>query len=340
MSTDVRLGWQCEHVVLERLVVGAGVLELPLQGQVGSYSTIRVVAGEDQVPPGGLPSLVQVWSRAHEPYEGTLRVDSPLGSATLSAQRWDAATTAAALSRSLFPATGCLVVSSRGRIGVSGRERVRAQGLGMSGEALSIQGWPAWRVSEDGSTLVFLSSFPQPAVVQVQYSSRLGRCPRCLGGDVENDARPAPNPAEAVLAQEFDLLVQQSLKWLLTKRASNPVRPWYGSQLWDLVGAKNATGAAELEAGSEVSRVLSELQAAQRSQSRYQNLTDAERLNRIVSVRATIDPKTPTVLSVLAEVESASGRPVTLRAVYAAPGTASRAQGVGGLGYASRGLAP
>lgn len=340
MSTDVRLGWQCEHVVLERIVTDAGVLELPLLGQVGSYSTVRVVVAGDPVPPDGLPSQVQVWSRSPEPYSGALQIEGPVGSATLEAPGWDAETAAVALSRQSLRATGCMVVSSRGRIGVAGRGRVRAAGLGMSGEALSISGWPPWRISEDGGNLVFLSTFPHPAVVEVTYSSRLERCPRCLGGDVENDARTSANPAEPVLVQDFDLLVQQSLKWLLTKRGSNPVRPWYGSQLWDLVGAKNASGAADVEASSEVSRVLSELQAAQRSQTRYQQVTDAERLNRVVAVRASIDPKTPTILNVLAEVESASGQPVTLRAVYAAPGTAARVKGVGGLGYAGRGLAP
>lgn len=338
MSVDVRLGWQCEHVILERQIVRAGQDELPLAGQVGSFSTAAVASSEGNVPQAGLPSRVEVWSRQAEPYSGVISVEGPSGLASARAQNWTADVAATELSRQLLPRTGCIVVARRGKIGVAGRGRVRAEGLGCMGEAVSITGWPRWNISEDGLRVRFSAPIPQPDIVQVLYVSRVEMCPRCAGGDVENDARTGPSPTEPVYVRDFDLLVQQSLKWLLTKLASNPVRPWYGSKLWDLVGAKNASGGAEVEANSEVRRILSELQQAQRAQARYQALTDAERLNRVVSVRANIDPKAPTTLPILTEVESASGDSVVLQAVYAAPGTAALAKGVGGLGLTIRGL--
>lgn len=337
MSVDVRLGWNCEHVILERMVVAAGQQRLALAGLVGSFSTIQILTAEGSVPPQGLPGAIEVWSRVPGPYAGALTVEGPLGSATVQSQNWDADTAAAALSRQLLPATGCLAVARRGRLGVSGRGRVRATGLGCLGEAVSVTGWPRWWVTESGTEVVLASPVPHPAVIEVIYVSRADWCPRCAGGEVENDARTGPDPKEPVYVQDFDLLVQQSLKRLLTKQGSNPVRPSYGSKLWDLVGAKNV-GGAEVEGASETRRVLSDLQQAQRGQARYQALSDAERLNRVVAVRAQVDPKQPTILTIAAEVESAAGGQVVLQAVYAAPGTASRVQGVGGLGLAGRGL--
>lgn len=199
--------------------------------------------------------------------------------------------------------------------------------------------YPGWRLVAEPSVLPnpgprgrypapwrypqFVSDVRSNPVVKVTYVAAPDRCPRCRATYVENDYRFTPDGDLVTIANE-DLLYQACLKAILTIRGSNPYHTAYGSTVMTRVGRKrsNAT-AADLQ--QDVIRALNQVQSVQRNQSRFQQVTNKERLYAISSVNVRPSPTDPTSFQIAVVVRNGSNQPVSLNIVYSAPGAVALA---------------
>lgn len=238
---------------------------------------------------------------------------------------------------------GALLLRDNQQVGVNSMVRVRGDGATLLGfeqkGARGRQLYPGWRLVAEPSVIPtpgprrrypgpwrypqFVSDVRSNPVVKVTYVAVPNRCPRCRATYVENDYRFDMEGSLITIANE-DLLYQACLKAILTIRGSNPYHTAYGSTVMTRVGRKRANAtAADLQ--EDVVRVLGQVQSIQRSQARFQQITNKERLYAISSVNVRPSPTDPSSFQIAVVVRNGSNQPVSLNIVYSAPGAVALA---------------
>jgi phage baseplate assembly protein W len=229
-------------------------------------------------------------------------------------------------------------VGAESRIRVSGRA---AASLGFTGQvaARGKQVYPGWVLAKRDDILPMVNRHGQlstharyPQFVgpvhlnptfKVTYATVPNRCPRCAARFVENDWRFTVQ-GDLVFIGNEDLLYQAALKILLTKLGSNPYHQAYGSKILDRIGLK-AVGATAMLLQEDVRTALNRMQGLQRQQTRYQQVTQKERLYNILAVEVSPHRTDPTAFLVDVVVTNASGQPIELAIVFTVSGVAALA---------------
>jgi hypothetical protein len=375
MSFDFQLGQECPHLTIEEVVpLGSDRRSLVTRQPISSANQVRVTANNNvNIPREGRFSPAQLVSSQSGPYSidkcaRTLTIQNrtqtlsgfqlPVGS------RVETTRIVEVLSRALRESginievtnrNGVLQLTDRSELGTSSRiqvsgDAVKSLGFDFQSRARGRQVYPAWDLAEQTSftNLVNINQFkmvttryPQfkeplkgNPVLKVSYVTYLQRCLRCRATGIENDIR-FTNTGEPILVRNEDLLNQNVLKMVITRKGSNPFHPSLGSTVMDKIGVK-ATGAAQTSINEDVTRAVTLFQKLQTAQSRNQKVTLKERLYNIVSVTTNTSVNDPTVFQTSIVAQNASGEPVFISTVFAAPGAAAL---VGSNGL-SLGLAP
>jgi hypothetical protein len=164
----------------------------------------------------------------------------------------------------------------------------------------------------------FKKPVAKAADFKVTYTAMPERCPRCEGTYIENDYRFDQIGDIRVIGNE-DLLYQECLKAILTRKGSNPYHTAYGSNVMDRIGAKSrAFSAGAIQ--QDILAALRVVQEIQVKQMKWQQVTDRERLYRVENVNVSPTANDPTTFVVAATVTNGSNNPVSLNIVYSAPG--------------------
>ena len=148
---------------------------------------------------------------------------------------------------------------------------------------------------------------------------------------MENDYRHKDSDGDTFMVRNEDLLYQSALKLLLTDLGSNPYHPELGTNIRMRIGSKSV-GAVAASISAEIQRTLDRLQTLQTYQGKFQEVTWREQLYEITSITTVPHVSDPTMFRAAVSVRNASGRPINLTIVYAAPGTASQVgKGLGAM---------
>jgi hypothetical protein len=180
----------------------------------------------------------------------------------------------------------------------------------------------------------FLAPIKGNPVFKVSYATYIQRCRRCRATGIENDVHLAVS-GEPITIRNENLLNQGVLKMVITRKGSNPFHPELGSTIIDRIGSK-ATGAVRMSINEDVTRAVMLFQRLQGAQGKVQEISLKERLYSVLSVTTNPGVDDPTVVQTNIVAQNASGQPVFISTVFAAPGAAALV-GTNGL---SLGLAP
>lgn len=354
MSLEFQLAWQCPHLTVEEVVaLGADRRSLPLRQPVAAAGQVRLMLNDDTglyIPQAGLYSAAILSGSTSGPFdilpnEDTLTVEASGGSETI---RFGATTqtirlTADQVVRRIRRAgwthinasneNGYLVFVDSAGVGPNAFVKARgtaAGALGFGQPGLSGAQWaaygrevfPGWDLYLRPDTITnryprFRRPLRTNPMIKASYSVPVQRCRRCGATFVENDFRY--NAAgNMLLIQNEDLLYQAALKILLTDRGSNPFFPTYGTTIRNRIGTKALSGVASV-LSEDVRRALTQMQAYQREQARYQQVTLKERLYTVLSVDVQRHVQDPTTFQIEVTVQNASGQPVSLNIVFTVP---------------------
>ena len=360
MSREIQIGFPCPHLVIEEPVpLGDDRVSLVTRAPVSNSDSVRILVNDSQyVPQSGLESQATLFSGRGpfriRPCLGTvgpevsvLVVSTSAGSRTVTLPSGD------------FLSVQRMVEFLRSSpIGQISLVKVEGQGfsisdpfssgrsslVSVSGGAASALGfqqrscrgrvlYPPWGLvareevfpsSRAGMVVLVPARYPRfSSPIQgnpdfkVTYGSMPERCPRCQAFYVENDYRFDLSGGMVTIVDE-DLLYQACLKAILTSKGSNPYHVGYGSNIYNRIGSKSnlATSAAVRE---DVLSALSSVQILQSGQRKFQQVSDRERLYRILNVDVTPGGD-PTTFLVSVSVTNGSGKPVSIKITYTAPG--------------------
>lgn len=335
MSTDVLLGKKCPHLILEEVTaLGSDRRSLVPRAPVASSNVLRVLAGDQYIPPSGLFAPAQIASTAHGPFRipaqcvtdlvisastETRTFTFPPGRVLTLAQvlttlqQMDTVAVEAFGNGMLLTDTGALGTGSSLRLSGTATTLLGFQQVGARGR----QEYPRWELA-DRVYPRFVEPVRLNPVFKLTYTAPPERCPRCGGSRVENDYL-FDFQGNVVLVEGADLLYQAALKILLTRIRSNPFHPTYGSNLTSRIGTK-ATGAVSALIQEDVQRALNTMQESQRKQAQWQVVTAAERLYAVRSVQVTQNANDPTAFAVDVLVANASNKVVSVNIVFTVPG--------------------
>jgi len=375
MSFDFQLGHACLHLTIEEVVpLGTDRRSLQTRQPISSANQVRVTANnnvniprEGKFAPAILSSsfagpftvdkcarLLTVGNRTQVLTDFLL----PVGTRLPTERIVDSLTRGlrdAGVNVEVSSSNGILQFKDLSELGPSSRIEVSgsaAESLGLTFQtrARGRQVYPSWTMAEYasvtslGGTNTFKTvtyrypQFSEPLkgnpVLKVSYVTYVQRCLRCQATGIENDIRTT-TVGEPFLIRNEDLLNQNVLKMVITRKGSNPFHPSLGSTIMDKIGTK-ATGAAKMSINEDVTRAVTLFQRLQTAQAKVQQVSLKERLYSILSVNTTSLEEDPTVFQVNIVAQNASGEPVFISTVYAAPG-APALVGSNGL---SLGLAP
>lgn len=352
MSKDFDLAWQCPHLTVEeRVYLGSDRTSLQTTQPVGNAATVRVLVNDDTfIPQAGLYAAAQLHSTVAGPFdlvedEDVFVVETPRGTDTIDfnvtrTQRFTADQVIQRLQLVGFTVAlvenvnGHLVFTDTSTVGPDSFVRVRGTAsvaLGFGDEsgsnnrqrgARGRQLYPGWVLAKraDDSTSRyprFVAPIKNDPIFKVTYSVPPRRCKRCRGTFVENDVR-FDSTGQGIFIRNEDLLVQASLKIILTVLGSNPYHAWYGTTLKSRIGTK-VIGNVAAVLSEDIRRALVKLQTIQREQAEYQQVTAKERLYAILDVRVSPHAQDPTTFLVDVTVQNASGEPVSLSRVFTVP---------------------
>ena len=345
MSIDIRLSHPCPHVVIEEPVLLASDRRtLPTSCPVASVNAVRVLVNDSVfVPSTGLYEQATLVATASGPYrvaacDRSLTVTVSTESVTVALTPGaDGLVRAESIARSLVTAlssvsvgvdSGRLSITDQGSVGPA--SFVRVSGPGAASVGFSVQRgctgslvYPGWFIN--GSPTSIIGRYPMfneplrgnPSI-KVSYSTFPQRCRRCGGTYVENDWEYSLQGDVLMIADE-DVLVQSALKLILTRIRSNPYHPAYGTSIMESIGTKAvATTAGNLSV--QVREGLRSMMNSQALQSKFQQVTQKERMLSVNTVNVTQSKDDPTVFLVDVTVTNASGEPVAVSVVYTAPG--------------------
>lgn len=351
-------------VVEEPVSIGEDRRSLVTKAPISNSNSVRILVNNSlYVPPSGLESQAELFS-GKGPFRirpcfglsgpdanvfsvttsaGSLTVSLPVGDFVNATRIVEFLRSSGADSIALVEAKGQNVSiidsQSSGRksfVRVSGGA-VEALGYGQKSARGRVI-YPPWVLEAreevypaSGSSRVVLvparyPKFIRPVVgnpdFKVTYGSMPERCPRCQAYYVENDYRFDISGGLVTIVNE-DLLYQACLKILLTSRGSNPYHVGYGSNIINRIGSKvTLSTAASLR--EDVINALNSMQSLQSGQRRYQQVSDKERLYRILNVD--VNPgEDPTTFLISVVVSNGTGQPVSVNITYTAPGAVALA---------------
>jgi len=363
MTVDFQLAFPCPHLTVEeRVTLGSDRRSLEVRQPINSGDFIQVLANSDldlSIPSEGLLSQARIISSKAGPFtlcrnQNRITVSNSSDSVTVPLPLGTRVTTdqvVKVLQRAfLTEGAGVIAVNNNGHLTLSDisrngpESRIRIAGdataslnfllnTGAKGKKL----FPGWVFAErnDVFNTVNINQFVQVAtryirfnqpvrsnpVFKVTYATLQQRCRRCRSFGIENDYR-FDGTGEALLIGNENLLNQALLKILTTRKGSNPFHEFYGTTLLDRIGSKNST-AAVTSINEDVLFAVDTFKKLQAIQGRFQELTARERLFSVLSLRVTPAPRDPTVVQVEIVGTNASGQPVNVNTVFAAPGTAA-----------------
>jgi len=353
VSTDFQIAFPCPHLIMEEVVaIGGDRKSLVPKAPVTASGVVRILVNDEAyIPPGGLYAQAQLSGSVAGPFRidscnRTFTVQGSTETATFELPVGNRVDPIAVLRLLLNGLTdvapeivrGHLVLTDAGSVGVGSSLLVSgsgaaAIGFGVQRGARGRQVYPKWGLASSSSTVVgrypkFSAPVRQNPVFKLTYVTEGRLCPRCSGTFIENDYR-FNLQGDAVLIQDENLLYQAALKILLTQIRSNPYHPGYGSAIMSRIGTK-AIGAAVSLITGDVQTALSNMQAQQAAQSKFQVVSAKERLYSVTSVRVSPHPQDPTMFEVDVVVRNASNDPVSISIVYSVPGAVALA-GTNGL---------
>jgi len=351
MSLEFQLAWPCPHLTVEEVVaLGDDRRSLDVRQPVAAAGQVRVLVNNSFfIPRGGVFSAAILSSSVSGPFdiienEDTLTVTTTAGTATLSfgavgtirlttdqvVRRIETAGWTHVEARN---DNGYLVFVDPERVGPSAFVRVDgtvagALGFGQDGVsarqrvAFGREVYPGWDLYLREDTISnrfprFRKQIKTNPMLKVTYSVPVQRCLRCQATFVENDFRFDAG-GNMILIQNEDLLYQAALKILLTDRGSNPFYPWYGTTIRERIGTKALSGVSSVLV-EDVRKALSQMQALQTNQAKYQQVTFKERLYAVLQVDVKRHAQDPTTFLIELVVQNASGQPIQLNIVFTVP---------------------
>lgn len=349
MSVDVRLTWNCSHLIVEEVAqLASDRRSLTLSQPIAGYNTVEIRANDEVIPSEGLYTQAVLHSTKSGPFdiienEDSLSITTSFGQNTTKfnvrgIQRYttDQIITKL-LSRNfnigkLENVNGHITIIDTSKIGSDSYVKVAGDissfGFSLQTSSTGKQIYPSWQlVKREG--LIVDERFPRfdfpvkgNPVFKVTYTALPDRCLRCRGSRVEHDIRYSAD-GNAIFIDNEDLLYQAALKILLTDRGSNSYHPWYGTTLRSRIGTKNVGAVVGLIA-DDIRKALVSLQTLQREQSKYQVVTTKEQLYSITNVRVLPHAQDPTTILADVTVRNASSEPITITTVFTVPGVISR----------------
>lgn len=380
MSVDFQIAFPCPHLTIEeRVALGEDRRSLLTRQPVTSGDFVRITANDDvDIPKEGLFASARIVGSFSGPFtirkgRNLITVSNARRSVENFALPVGIRVTADRVVELLYAAfrnagLGILPVSRDGVLSFSDLDDSGPTSLiDIRGDAAASVGFvnqiatkgrevfPGWEMAEreDVINTVTINRFIQIStrypqfvrpvrsnpVFKVTYATIQQRCRRCQSTGIENDYR-FDNQGAVLLLQNEDLLNQALLKILLTRRASNPFHTYYGSTLVDQIGQKALLGTS-ISINEDVLRTVETFKRLQTLQGQFQAITARERLAAVLSINVYPKQDDPTVFNVVITGTNASGQPVTLTTVYAAPGTAALVGSSGlSLGLEGFGLDP
>ena len=375
MSFDFQLGWACRHLTIEEVTpLGSDRQSLETRQPISSANQVRVTANNNvNIPREGRFSAATLTSSFSGPYnindcvntitienrtQGAQDVVLPVGARVPASRLVSVLTTAFTAAGARIQAqerNGVLILQDQSELGPSSRivvsgDAAKALGFSFQKRARGRQVYPAWEMAERATVTnlvniadlkvvtVRFPKFVEPVkgnpVFKVSYVTYIQRCRRCRATGIENDINLAVS-GEPITVRNEDLLNQGVLKMVITKKGSNPFHTELGSTILDRIGAK-AVGAVQMSINEDVTRAVMLYQRLQTAQGKVQEITLKERLYTVLSVSTNPAVDDPTVFQTSIVAQNASGQPVFISTVFAAPGAAALV-GTNGL---SLGLAP
>lgn len=182
---------------------------------------------------------------------------------------------------------------------------------------------PGWTLVNDPSTLEDRPSrliiFDEPLrsgsdFVEISYVTIQQECRRCGGVGVESDWRYAVD-GNAIVVRDADLLMQELQKDFYTIQGSNPFHTWYGTQLIEAIGQKQASGGfTQNLIVADIYQAFNRWQSIKRQQEEAvgQYVSDEEFPFRLLSVNVEVSNEDPTVIFVTIQVQNRSNKPIQL----------------------------
>jgi hypothetical protein len=353
MSTDVQLGWNCPHIIAEeRVSLSADRRSLVTQKPIVGTGLFQMLLNDTYVvsPTKGLQSSATLSSAKAQPYlvspglaDFTIKTQSRTLVLALPTGYSSATTIATLINNAVFhPAerpflvasvsNGVLTLTENLAFGASSQVHVSgnaAEGLGFLDQVGAvgqqiIPPFNLYNVAALGAALDegFFVKFDAPIrpnyYFSITYTVIWNQCLRCRGTEVENDWRFNTQGATIMIVDE-NLLYQSVLKILLTELKSNIYYPWYGADIANQIGSKSNPATAN-NIQNSIRTALSNLQAQQAQQSKYQRISPKERLYSVDNVAVRPSPQDPTVFLVDVSVRNYSFDPINITIVYTAPG--------------------
>lgn len=196
-------------------------------------------------------------------------------------------------------------------------------GLVSNHEYRGMQSVPGWTLISATGTLpdrpMRLVVFDRPLrgssdFVELSYSTVLQECRRCGGTGYEHDWRYDVN-GNVVEIRDEGLLIQELQKLFYTLRGTNPFHSWYGTGIFDAIGAKLSSG------GFTQNFIVADIQQAfsrwqkiksQQEERVQQEVSDREFPLRLLSVNLEQSAEDPTVIYVSVTVQNRSAEPIQL----------------------------
>ena len=364
LSKEIQIGFPCPHLVVEEPVpLGGDRRSLDTRAPVSNSNTVRVLVNDSlYVPPSGLYNQATLYSPEGPfrirpclglsgPDANLLTVTTSAGEVTVRLPTGDRVSVTRIVEFLKLKLDGfCLVRVADNKFTLSDPyEAGRGSFVRVGGSASDTLGfsqkmargkelYPAWNLesreevfpaSTIGRVVIVKARYPKfvspvrgNPTFKVTYSAMPERCPRCQATYVENDYRFSPSGDLLTIMNE-NLLQQVCLKAILTVRGSNPFHPGYGSRIMNRIGSKSVRAVAA-RIREDVVNALNTVQELQGKQKAFQQVTNRERLYRVVAVDVTPGPD-PTVFNISVVVTNGSGSPVRTTVTYTAPGAVALA---------------
>lgn len=358
MSRDVQLRHECPHLTIEeRVNLSDDRRSLLIRQPIANSLSVRIlINNEFFIPSTGLFSRAQLTGSTSGPFKivtnetslviessgSTVSFDLPVGTRITTDRVVDLINAEARRgqpSGSLGDIlaeneNGHLVLSdinafgSASRIFASGRAATAIGFVNQTG-ARGQNIFPAWVLEQRTDTITNrFPKFVQPVksnpIFKVTYSAIPSRCLRCQALIIENDYR-FTSQGDVVLVDNESLLLQASLKILLTVKGSNQFHPFYGTEIQSRIGSK-AVSSVAAAINEDVSTALENFQALQRAQAQAQEVTFKERLFQIVDVRTVPHVDDPTTFLLDVIVRNASRENIEIPIIFTVPGTVAFSQ--------------
>lgn len=272
MSYDRKIDWACPHQVAnEALYLSADRMTVRPIRAIASASSVTVRLNSDiEVPSAGAYEPATMTCTSQGPYtivsgtNDTLVVRVGRGATQTVTLEPGVNLKTAQIAADLTAKVGGLVFEATPK----NRLKIRTQRIGPEASFRFFSGstvvatlgtvtdrvWtgrrtaPGWTLVRDPRTVDSRPSrwivFDAPLkgwrdFVEIGYVTAQEDCRRCGGVGIENDWR-YNRTGEVVQARDEALLIQDLHKVSFTQQGSNPFHPWYGGNLDDLIGSKNA----------------------------------------------------------------------------------------------------